>query len=173
MAARILLLVTFAVIFVVSYAAMAPSIDMMKARGGKHIVDLAGARTAEDVLVIRRTWGPEGDAAARRSLWVDFPFILGYGGFLVTAAWSAAVVANDKGWSGWTRVAATLAIVFTVGALCDVAENVGTFAELRTLDIVLKQWPPFVSALSWVKWRLILGGVPVLVTTVVALVASD
>ena len=172
MSLRAIALVLFALLFLGAGAAMKPSLDTMKAHGGKGILALEAARTRDEVSVIRRVWGDEGDRAAKRSIWIDFLFIVGYGGFLATAAWWAASVADGRGWTGYARFAAVLAIAFVVAALCDVAENVGMLAELRGgPDDVAAPWPLFASTSAWVKWRIIYGGGPALAFVWVVLAA--
>lgn len=168
--ARWLAVAVFAVLTVASYRAMKPSLDTMSAPGGRGMLALQDARTPAEVGAIRARWGPEGDAAARRSLWVDLPFILGYGGLLAFVAGWCAVAADGRGWTGWARFGAVLAVLFVVAALADVAEDVGLFAELRTAP-VSRAVPLFASACSWVKWRIVYVGAPLLVTDVVAMVA--
>jgi hypothetical protein len=121
----------FGLTFLGSGKAMRPALTTMTTRGGRGILSLEAARTREEASVIRRVWGDEGDGAAKQSIWIDFLFIVGYGGFLITAAWWSATIADGRGWTGYALVSAVIAIAFAVAALCDIAENVGMLVELR------------------------------------------
>jgi hypothetical protein len=151
---------------------MKPSLRAIKARG-YGIVALELARTADQVRLIRRAWGPEGDAAARRSILADFAFVAGYGGFLVTAAcWCGAVLRHRRSW-GWMHLAYALAIAFAVAAACDVLENIGMLAELRTPEVVPGRWPPVVGSVARVKFGLLAAGALPFLTVVFAVIAGN
>ena len=91
--------------------------------GGPGIIpfELAGelARARE----ILADWGAAGRDTARLSLWLDFAFLVAYGGFLALAATAARDMALRR---GWRRLAAArgLVVALPVGAAAlDVLEN--------------------------------------------------
>lgn len=171
--AKALALVVFLLIAVGAWRAMKPSLDTMKARGGKDIVALEFARTPDDVATLRRGWASEGDAAARRSIWVDFVFVVGYVGFPAFLCWWLAVVADGREWQGWARVAALAMVAFVVAGLCDLAENVGMLNELRgPPDAISGHWPVFTSAFAYAKFGLLALATPTVLTVLIAIVAA-
>ena len=98
--------------------------------GGPGIIpfELAGelARARE----ILADWGSEGRDTARLSLWLDFAFLVAYGGFLALAATAARGLALRR---GWRRLAAArgLVVALPVGAAAlDVLENIFLLATV-------------------------------------------
>ncbi|HEX2804696.1 MAG TPA: hypothetical protein VHN80_00830 [Kineosporiaceae bacterium] len=69
-------------------ALMAPSEITLRRRGGQGIVAFELAGTPDRATALLAKWGPHGRAAARRQLYLDYPYMLTYGliGVLLTAA---------------------------------------------------------------------------------------
>ncbi len=92
--------------------------------GGPGIIpfELAGGLArAREILA---DWGSEGRDTARLSLWLDFAFLIAYGGFLALAAAAARDMALRRGWRR-LAVARGLVVALPVGAAgLDVLENV-------------------------------------------------
>jgi hypothetical protein len=103
----------------------------MEDAGGPGIVTFEFSWDQEGAEEILADWGEEGKDAARKSLWVDFAYLLAYGAFLVLASAATRDLARDR---GWTRLAAfgavAVPLAFAAPAF-DALEDVGL---LLTLD---------------------------------------
>ena len=89
------------------------------------IVDFEFAGTQSRVDQIRADWGSSGSDAAKRSLWIDYAYIVAYGTFLVLACLATRDLALER---GWRRMAAfgVAAVPFAAGAAAfDAIEDVG------------------------------------------------
>lgn len=89
------------------------------------IVDFEFAGTESSADEIRSDWGDSGTDAAKRSLWIDYAYILAYGTFLVLACLATRDLAVER---GWDRMAAfgLAAVPFAAGAAAfDAIEDVG------------------------------------------------
>jgi hypothetical protein len=95
-----------------------------EADGNPSIIDFEFAWTASEANEIRAEWGSEGEDAARLSLWLDFPYLLVYGAFLVLAVAATRELAAARG----LRWLAALGPAASVGAfsapLSDALEDV-------------------------------------------------
>lgn len=105
---------------------------VMRARGGwrRGIVafELAGPQRAPAFL---EDWGPEGRAAARRSLWWDQLFALSYGAFALDVGRGLAERREEQERpraAAWARLAGGAT---GVAAACDMVENAALLAVLR------------------------------------------
>jgi hypothetical protein len=99
--------------------------------GGPGIVPYEFAWDQERAEEIHAEWGDEGRDLARKSLWVDYAFMLAYGAFFVLASAATRDLARDR---GWRRLAAlgVYAVPLAVAApIFDALENAGL---LLTLD---------------------------------------
>lgn len=108
---------------VILLLAMSPADERMQDTGGPGIVpfELTGGQDRADEILAE--WGEEGQDAARKSLWIDFGFLLAYGAFL-TLALAAVRDATVK--RGWQRLAAVGGVVVYFGAIAagfDALEN--------------------------------------------------
>jgi hypothetical protein len=89
------------------------------------IVDFEFAGTQAKVDQMRADWGQSGTDAAKRSLWIDYAYIVAYGTFLVLASAATHDLVVRR---GWTRMAAfgIAAMPFAAAAAAfDVIEDVG------------------------------------------------
>ncbi len=68
-----------------------------EAEGNPSIVDFELAFSEQRSEEIRAEWGPDGEDAARLSLWLDFAYLLIYGVFLVLAAGATRDFAARRG----------------------------------------------------------------------------
>ncbi len=93
--------------------------------GDPSIVDLEFAGTQAQVDEMRADWGQSGTDAARRSLWIDYAYIVAYGTFLVLASAATRDLAQRR---SWRRMAAfgLAAVPFAAAAAAfDAIEDVG------------------------------------------------
>jgi hypothetical protein len=153
------LAVRLAVVVVAGLAAFLLSRTMgaygavMRARAdGKGIVALELTRTAAKARDLVGRWGPEGVAAARASLRVDFGFVLSYVVLGVAFAATVARHAQARGWHGAATGVRWAMAGFVVAGACDAIENVLLF---RVLD---GGWgaQPAAFAFAAVKWVTVL-----------------
>jgi hypothetical protein len=88
----------------------------MRATGGPGIIpfELAGPRRSREIL---RSWGPEGQRAARASLILDFPFLVAY----TTLNVRLTNRARDAG--ALPRLGVTVAAAQIAAGACDAVEN--------------------------------------------------
>ncbi len=127
----------------------------MRRTGGPGIIpfELAGSR--DNAVRIMERWGPQGTAAARRSLWLDFPFLIAYSG--VHASWCAmagdALREHDR-----TRLASlgrvVVAAQIAAGA-CDAVENASL---LGVLDGSIDALPRVAQSFALTKFGLLVVG---------------
>ena len=93
--------------------------------GDPSIIDFEFAGTQSRVDEIRADWGESGSDAAKRSLWIDYAYIVAYGTFLVLACLATRDLAQEH---GWRRMAAfgVAAVPFAAAAAAfDAIEDVG------------------------------------------------
>ena len=105
-----------------------------EAEGNPGIVDWEFAWSEERAAEILADWGEEGQDAARRSLHLDFLYLLAYGAFLALACAATRDLAAERGWrrmAGFGAAAVPLAIA---GALFDAIEDVFLLRALEGKD---------------------------------------
>jgi len=102
----------------------------MRAGGGPGIVGLELAGSPERVEGILAAWGPEGCAAARRSLLIDYGVLACYGPLMATLCRASAARLEDRGRPRLARLGRGLAAAQLAAAGCDVAENAALLAVL-------------------------------------------
>jgi hypothetical protein len=96
----------------------------MQDTGGPGIVPFELAGSAERANEILGQWGEDGRAAARASLWLDFPFLLAYSAFLSLAALAVRDIARRRGWDRLARPGTAVAVLPWVAGACDAVEDV-------------------------------------------------
>jgi hypothetical protein len=89
------------------------------------IVDLEFAGTESEVSEIRDDWGDEGTDAAKRSLWIDFAYIVAYGTFLVLASAATRDLAADRGWRRTAAMGVAVVPFAAAAGAFDAIEDVG------------------------------------------------
>jgi hypothetical protein len=121
---------------------------------GVDIVALEFVWTPERTRALLDAWGPEKHEAARKSLWLDFPFIVTYALLLMGLVLFAA-----RGSSGWCQgLGLGLALMPWLAGLLDVVENLCLLRVLAT-----PTEPPsallvgLAGACATVKFALVLG----------------
>jgi hypothetical protein len=110
-------------------ALMAPTEITLRRRGGQGIVAFELAGTPERAAALCARWGPQGRAAARRQLHLDYAYMLTYGviGVLLTAA------ATDR-WRGPyrpTTIGALVAWAQVAAVASDAVEGTALLGVLR------------------------------------------
>lgn len=102
----------------------------MQDAGGPGIVPFELAWSSERAAEILAEWGEDGRDAARRSLWLDFPYLVAYAAFLSLAVTALRDAARRRGWLRYARPGAAIAALPIVAALCDVVENINLLLVL-------------------------------------------
>jgi hypothetical protein len=87
----------------------------MRDSGGPGIVTFEFAGTVERAVEIQAEWGDEGEDFARASLWLEYPYVLAYGAFLVLACAATRDLAAGRGWRP-LEAAAIAAVPMAAGA---------------------------------------------------------
>jgi hypothetical protein len=123
------------------------------------IVSLQLAWTSPRASSITRSWRERHlEGAARRSIYVDFPFIVLYSfaiAFLALLAGRAADASSLASSDTASSAAAAAAIAAWTAGLCDYLENGGLLLILR--GTTGQPLPALTSTLSAVKWLLATG----------------
>jgi hypothetical protein len=100
-------------------------------RGDPSIVEFEFAGTQTRVDEIRSDWGESGSDAAKRSLWIDFAYIVAYGTFLVLACLATRDLAQRRGWRRMAAFGLAAApFAAAVGAF-DAIEDVGLLLAVK------------------------------------------
>jgi hypothetical protein len=89
------------------------------------IVDFEFAGKQTRVDEIRADWGDAGSDAAKRSLWIDYAYILAYGTFLVLACLATRDLAEERGWRRMAAFGVAAAPFAAAAAAFDAIEDVG------------------------------------------------
>lgn len=102
----------------------------MTATGGPGIVafEVAGFEGESSRILVE--WGAQGQDAARRSLWLDFLFLVAYGAFLTLAVFAVRAALSRRGWARVARVGRVVAVLPVAAAVFDAVENVGLLLVL-------------------------------------------
>jgi hypothetical protein len=103
----------------------------MRRSGGPGILGLELAGSVDRVEEILATWGPDGRAAARRSLLIDYGVLASYGPLMAALCRSSAKRLQRRGSRNLVRLGPVLAGGQLAAAACDVAENTALLAVLR------------------------------------------
>ncbi len=119
--------------------------------------ELAGSQAEVERLF--RQWGPDGQQLARRSLYLDFPFILAYSLFLALLVFRAGRWSLHR-WLPYWLISGIAALQLIAGLL-DVGEN---FCLLQLLDGRQAEWlAPLARWLALLKFAFIALGILVVV----------
>ena len=113
------------------FAPIAVAERRMKATGGPGIIPFELAGTPERSQRMLDTWGAEGQAAARTSLLLDFPYLATYSGLGVIGCAAAADAFEDAGWSPLAAAGGAMAAAQLAAGACDAAENATLLQILR------------------------------------------
>ncbi len=89
------------------------------------IVEFEFAASEEGAAEIVADWGERGTDAAKRSLWIDYAYIVFYGTFLVLAAAATRDLAESRGWRRMAAIGMVAAPFAAAGAAFDAIEDVG------------------------------------------------
>jgi hypothetical protein len=93
--------------------------------GDPSIVDFEFAGTQSRADGIRADWGESGADAAKRSLWIDYAYIVAYGTFLVLACLATRDLAQERGWRRMTAFGVAAVPFAAAAAAFDAIEDVG------------------------------------------------
>lgn len=120
----------FGIAAVVLFALLGVADREMQDAGGPGIVPFELAWSSERAAEILAEWGEEGQDAARLSLWLDFPFLAAYAGFLTLAVLAVRDTASARGRSRYARPATAIAALPAIAAAFDAVENVNLLLVL-------------------------------------------
>jgi len=102
----------------------------MMRTGGPGIIPFELAGDEIRAREIMRRWGRPGQAAARRSLLLDYPYLLSYSCLLAFACEATAESLHRRGHFWLAAAGAPLAWGQLAGGACDAAENAALLAVL-------------------------------------------
>ena len=139
-------------------ALLAPLLGLeraMRRTGGPGIVPFELAGTPERSRAIMDRWGEEGRAAARRSLLLDYPFLVAYTGFNVAACGAASDALRERGLTGLASAGRPLAAAQIAAGTCDAVEDTALLGVLAGRDDRL---PAVARAFAIAKFTLLAIG---------------
>lgn len=120
----------FGIAAVVLFVLLGVADREMQDAGGPGIVPFELAWSSERAAEILAEWGEEGQDAARLSLWLDFPFLVAYAGFLTLAVLAVRDAASARHRFGYARIGSPVATLPVVAAAFDAVENVNLLLVL-------------------------------------------
>jgi hypothetical protein len=97
---------------------------------GVGILEFELARTSSKATQLVSDLGHHGRSAARLSLYLDYPYLVGYGLFFAGACTVVAERARALAWRRWATVGVLLAWAALIGAGLDAIENGALLVEL-------------------------------------------
>ncbi|WP_322937861.1 hypothetical protein [Nocardioides bizhenqiangii] len=112
-------------------ALMRGPIRTMKSASGVSIVPFELAGTDQRAREILAGWGDDGVDAARRSLYLDFPFLLGYAGLGALLAAASAEPVGDAGRAWLTPIGWGAAAGAVLAGVLDAVENLALLRTIR------------------------------------------
>jgi hypothetical protein len=139
----------------------------MQSTGGPGIVGFELAGSTDRATQIMGEWGQTGQDAARISLWIDFVYLIAYGGFLALAILAVRDAARRRGWESYARFGAAIAVLPIVAALCDAVEDVGLLVLLDGHGA--SRIPPVATAFALLKFAALAVALAYLLAGLVAL----
>ena len=120
--------------------------------GGPGIIPFEVAGTREGAERIMRRWGPEGRAAARQSLILDYPFLVGYASLQAPTCAAAADAMRRRGWRARAAAGAAVSWGQLAAGGFDALENA---ALLGVLAGRRRRLPAVARACATAKFALI------------------
>jgi len=129
-----------------------PALGRMAAHG-VDIVQFELMRTTTQAIRFSEMLGPDGLAAARQQLYLDFAYLVLYGIALSGGCALLAVRAARRGHPAIAAAAGGFAVIAVVGAACDAAENLALLAV--TFGHTAQPWPGTASAFAATKFILL------------------
>ena len=93
--------------------------------GGPGIIGLEVAGTQDRAQEILSEWGDDGTDAAKRSLWLDYAYILAYATFGVLAAAATRDLAERRGWRRMGAFGVAVVPFAAAAGAFDAIEDVG------------------------------------------------
>ena len=102
----------------------------MSDTAGPGIIGFEFAWSEEGAQEILDDWGDEGQDAARKSLWVDYAFMVAYGAVLLLAAAATRDLARDRNWRRLAALGAYAVPFAAIAPFADALENVNLLLAL-------------------------------------------
>jgi hypothetical protein len=102
----------------------------MQRTGGPGIVPFELAGTPDRARFIMERWGADGQAAARRSLLLDYPFLLAYTGFNLAACAAAEDALRRRGMTVLAAAGKPIAVTQIAAGTCDAIEDTALLGVL-------------------------------------------
>ena len=128
-----------------------PALETISDRGAG-ILEFELAASSSRAAEIVGGWGEEGRAAARESLYLDYPYLVLYGLLLAGACTALSRRAERAGKPRLARLAAVLAWGALGGAAADALENIALL--LVASERTGQPWPGLAAAFAVVKFAL-------------------
>ncbi len=129
-----------------------PALGRMAAHG-VDIVQFELMRTTTQAIRFSVMLGPDGLAAARQQLYLDFAYLVLYGIALSGGCALLAARAARRGHPAIAAAAGAFAVIAVIGAACDAAENLALLAV--TFGHTAQPWPGTASAFAASKFILL------------------
>ncbi|MGH2923651.1 MAG: hypothetical protein ACRDKH_06460 [Solirubrobacterales bacterium] len=134
--------------------------------GNPSILEFEFAWTEESAEEIRAEWGEEGEDAARLSLWIDFAYLLAYGGFGILAVAATRDFAAGRGLRRLAALGSVASAAAIAAPLCDAVEDVWLLIALGGAGGDLA--PLLAGAFASVKFAALAAGIAYLLAGLVA-----
>ena len=124
---------------------------------GDGIISFELARTPQRASEILSAWDDEGRDAARRSLYLDYPFLVFYGLFLAGACSAVARRAGELGRAPLATVGILLAWGALLAAWSDAFENLALLLVVG--EHTSQPWPGLAFSFATLKFALLVPAV--------------
>ncbi|WP_133799471.1 hypothetical protein [Kribbella caucasensis] len=170
-------LVASGLVLLLASRSMAQQAATLRQTGGPGIVAFELAGTTAKSREILTMWGLAGRHAAKRNLYADFPFIIGYVGLLAIPAWVSADTIGNQTWHWAEGIGLAVAIAAVLAGVLDIAEDLLLLSALSAADDATNDLQPqtragqicaltkFTLIAFAITW-LIIVAVPVVLTAV-------
>jgi hypothetical protein len=106
----------------------------MRRTGGPGIIPFELAGTPRRARRIMETWGPEGQAAARVSLLLDYPFLVTYSGLQLAGCHAASGALRRRGAPALADAGPAIGAMQVAAGAFDAAENTALLGVLAGRD---------------------------------------
>jgi hypothetical protein len=127
----------------------------MKRTGGPGIIRFELAGTDERADQILAAWGPDGKAAARISLLLDYPYLVTYAGLQAALCEVAGETLRGRGHARLAEAGRTISLLQCTAGMFDAIENA---ALLGVLAGRRGRWPAVARCAAWVKFAMLTAG---------------
>lgn len=133
--------------------------EAMEPAGEYSIVDFEFAGTPERATKILDAWGEDGRDGARRSIWLDYGWLVAYSVLLTLACGGLALAASKRGVLRLSRIGWKLAAVVPIAGVLDAVENTAMLIVLNDYarDAIGSAAPFIAAAAAGVKFAIVVA----------------